>query len=431
MLYRLLKGFIYIKGLRQNLLSLPSEYHHIFERLLKLVNMNRKVSIYASCEIKMPMAVGLKNPIILIPYKILGNLTEEQLSYVMLHELSHIKRWDDWANLVQRIIEVFYFWHPAILWINKRLNLEREIACDDYVITLSNEPKSYARCLTRLIELDISASQKMMANGAAWNKKHITKRFKKIIEDGRDRSSRPSILAVSLAACVLFFAASLFISVMPSVKLVKPSSGLKQIDNQSEMVKVPNPPDTHAYIEKTKPKSKDEKRISSNEANKRIAIESSTEVVKESQKSSHNAHDIPLLETKPPFSDPMKDLSKTDEPVNAPGYDITLEVISPSDYTLESHDDKQAKSFPEEGGSSPSLKRTLSENVKQGIDGIGGFIKEVGESTGKSFSELGNMSSSMGKEIALGTKSNFSNMKRAAVKKLGIAGKNTKKISGS
>ncbi|MCZ6507802.1 MAG: M56 family metallopeptidase, partial [Acidobacteria bacterium] len=52
------------------------------------------------------------------------------LDWIAAHELAHLRRWDDWTQLGQRILLCLAFFHPLALWISRRLDLERELACD-------------------------------------------------------------------------------------------------------------------------------------------------------------------------------------------------------------------------------------------------------------------------------------------------------------
>ena len=59
---------------------------------------------------------------------------------------------DDWINLLQKLSLVVVPLNPVLMWIERRLCLERELACDDDVLRLTKAPKAYATCLTNLAE---------------------------------------------------------------------------------------------------------------------------------------------------------------------------------------------------------------------------------------------------------------------------------------
>ena len=77
------------------------------------------------------MAVGFIRPVVLIPASWLTQLTPQMIEAIIAHELAHIRRWDLWVNLVQRLIETLLFYHPAVWWLSSRIRLEREMCCDE------------------------------------------------------------------------------------------------------------------------------------------------------------------------------------------------------------------------------------------------------------------------------------------------------------
>ena len=114
--------------------------------------IGRNVEICTSTEVEAPSIIGFFKPRLLIPAWMLGKLTATDLQHVAMHELEHLRRYDDWMNLLQKIALVFFPLNPALLWFDKRLGLERELACDDRVAEMSATPFEYARCLIRLTE---------------------------------------------------------------------------------------------------------------------------------------------------------------------------------------------------------------------------------------------------------------------------------------
>ena len=79
-------------------------------------------------------AAGLRHPAILIPAALLAELHDDELDQIGLHETAHLARHDDFALIAQRAIEAMFAVHPVVRWIARRIDLEREIACDDFVL---------------------------------------------------------------------------------------------------------------------------------------------------------------------------------------------------------------------------------------------------------------------------------------------------------
>ena len=72
-----------------------------------------------------------------------------------------------WAFCAERAVSAVFGWHPAVWWLGRALTLEREVACDDLVLTQERtSPQSYARSLVRLVEQTRPQSGLQLAPGA-------------------------------------------------------------------------------------------------------------------------------------------------------------------------------------------------------------------------------------------------------------------------
>ena len=69
---------------------------------------------------------------------------------VLLHELAHVRRWDNLVNVAQRIVESLLFFHPSIWWLSSWVRLERELCCDRLVVEQVGKPFAYAEMLVSL-----------------------------------------------------------------------------------------------------------------------------------------------------------------------------------------------------------------------------------------------------------------------------------------
>ena len=115
----------------------------------------RRIELCASDMVRVPTAIGLLKPAVVIPSWAWRELSPAELNAVILHELAHLRRWDDWTNLAQKVLSALFFFHPAVWWVESRLSLEREMACDDLVLARTANPRAYAECLVSLAEKNL------------------------------------------------------------------------------------------------------------------------------------------------------------------------------------------------------------------------------------------------------------------------------------
>src|SRR5262249_12498462 len=125
-------------------------FAELFRALCRDLNMNRTVELRISSVHRLPILVGFVHPVILLPCEETRESCLAESEQILSHELAHVRRWDDWVNLVQHLVQAAFFFHPAIWWVSKRLVFEREIACDDWVLQRGTRPRAYALLLAEL-----------------------------------------------------------------------------------------------------------------------------------------------------------------------------------------------------------------------------------------------------------------------------------------
>ncbi len=147
-----------------------------------------------------PSVVGWFRPVILLPPATLLGLTPEQLEAVLAHELAHIRRYDSLVNAAQILVETLLFYHPAVWWISARIREERELCCDDVAVSSCGDALCYARALTRLERLRLTA----LALGSAGGP--LAYRIRRLMGAGGrydSPSKLPGVLALALGLACL------------------------------------------------------------------------------------------------------------------------------------------------------------------------------------------------------------------------------------
>ncbi len=165
----------------------------------------RKIRVAISQEIPVPLVAGPWRPAILWPARLLNELSERELRQIGIHEAAHLARRDDYALMIQRVLEAVFALHPVVRWVSKRIDLEREIACDDFVIATTGEAQPYAACLARVVELSGGVRALRVAVAAAEDRSHLARRVEMLLDNSRHTGTR--LLGLRLAAATLSIAA--------------------------------------------------------------------------------------------------------------------------------------------------------------------------------------------------------------------------------
>ncbi|WP_035348859.1 M56 family metallopeptidase [Edaphobacter aggregans] len=134
-----------------------------------LTGTRRPVVLCTSPDVDSPCVIGFLTPRLLVPESLFAKLTKSELHQIVLHECEHLRRHDDWTNLAQKIAVALFPLNPALLLVDRRLSLERELACDAGVIARTAAPFDYAHCLTRLAECRLHTRRLSLAV-SAWSR---------------------------------------------------------------------------------------------------------------------------------------------------------------------------------------------------------------------------------------------------------------------
>jgi hypothetical protein len=125
--------------------------------------------------------------------------------------LAHVARYDDWANLIQHVVKAILFFHPSVWWINRRLSLEREIACDDQVLQQCGRRQDYALTLANVASR-LRQRTPMLAPGVSNSNSQLQQRIHMILNTHRNASPRlakgRTTMIISAAALLALLAAN-------------------------------------------------------------------------------------------------------------------------------------------------------------------------------------------------------------------------------
>ena len=207
---RLAAGLWQVRRLRQDCRAVsPDQLDPALDEILRPVR--RPVRLLVSDQARVPAAIGFLKPAIVLPAWTLRDLTALELKPILIHELAHLRRRDDWTNLLQKAVRAVFFFHPAVWWIDARLSLEREMACDDAVLAATGNPRGYAGCLIGLLEKSRARRGWSMAQAAVARAREASLRIARILESGAKTAAPASTrvgrgaLALAGAACVTSF----------------------------------------------------------------------------------------------------------------------------------------------------------------------------------------------------------------------------------
>jgi beta-lactamase regulating signal transducer with metallopeptidase domain len=173
-------------------------------------------------------AIGFRRPAIVVSRRLLDTLDDERLDQVVLHEQAHLDRHDDWLRLLQSLLTAAVAIHPAAWFIGRRIDLEREAACDDRVVSATGAAGDYAACLTEAagaIARRAPVAAVSVLGGASASGGTLRARIVRLLDPRPDRSRRvvrPVVAAAVASIGALLVAAPLMSSLVVFVERAAP-----------------------------------------------------------------------------------------------------------------------------------------------------------------------------------------------------------------
>ena len=117
------------------------------------LGIKRPISLFLARLNISPFSYGFGKPKIVLPVELTENLTEEEIDLILRHELHHIRRMDFLTNVIQKAIRIAFFYNPFVHWLDRLIELDRELLCDQAVLESSSCTKRrYAELLIRVAE---------------------------------------------------------------------------------------------------------------------------------------------------------------------------------------------------------------------------------------------------------------------------------------
>ncbi|QOV89042.1 M56 family metallopeptidase [Humisphaera borealis] len=156
----------------------------LLRRAAELLALRRRPAMLVSDALPVPMVIGLRRPIVVLPAQLPRRLDTEKLEAVLLHETAHIAHGDLWVGLFQRLAGAAFWWCPLIHSLNRRISDLREDICDNYVLNVQGDGLKLAEVLVDLAELAQSRHWKpfVCAMGAIDERPGLERRITRLLQ---------------------------------------------------------------------------------------------------------------------------------------------------------------------------------------------------------------------------------------------------------
>ena len=177
----------------------------ITARIRKKLRLRKSVVLLRSEMTAVTMAWGIRRPCIILPADS-KTWSGDRFEAVLQHEFAHIKRKDNLMHLFAVVTSALFWFNPLVWIIMRRLNYEREVACDDQVLNSGIYASSYARHLMDLnVRLTGPKSERIIPAVMA-HSSNIKKRLLSILDPKVNRRPLKPLYAPIYSLLILVLA---------------------------------------------------------------------------------------------------------------------------------------------------------------------------------------------------------------------------------
>ncbi len=213
----LLQRAIFVTGLvsqAQNPTQLMSD---AFNFCCRQMGIRSKVGLKVSANTASPAVCGLFRPVVLVPQNLAPTLGSSHLRPVLLHELAHIRRGDLWINLVQTILQIFYFYNPLLWLANVVIRRIREQAVDETVqVAMGANAPQYPQVLVDVAKLAFNRPVlSLRLIGVVESKSALKSRIERMLNHPIPKTAKLGILGLAAVIVIGFM-------FLPMAKAAKP-----------------------------------------------------------------------------------------------------------------------------------------------------------------------------------------------------------------
>ncbi|MFC1603638.1 M56 family metallopeptidase [Planctomycetota bacterium] len=186
--------------------STDKEVLDLLEECRSEIGLRTIVALVPSEKVNTPILLGFIRPRLLVPKSIAEGLDREELRYVFLHELAHVKRYDIALGWLTALLQVLHWFNPLVWLAFHRMRSDRELACDAFVLsrTQGEGTKDYGRAIVSMVERFSTPQSLPGLAGILENRSQLKRRIAMIAQfDNKSYSWSPlAVVLIVAISCV-------------------------------------------------------------------------------------------------------------------------------------------------------------------------------------------------------------------------------------
>jgi len=202
-----------------------------FQRIKLKMGIKNQINLETCPCIGTPMMIGLFNPRILLSETYLSKEAEDELSFILHHELVHYKRKDLLYKYLVLLATSLHWFNPIVYLVAKNIKILCEMSCDVEVVKNKDIDirLSYTKTIISVMRYQ-SKLQTALSTNFNGGKKGMKKRISSIMDTNKKRAG----IAISGLFVALTLGTGIFLSATPPTPEITRTLNIELMEGRIE-----------------------------------------------------------------------------------------------------------------------------------------------------------------------------------------------------
>lgn len=238
---------VHLRAIVHNAVEAPDAVRKAAEASARALGLRRMPGVRMVDAPISPMIWCGRRAVLVLPVALWHELDDRGRQAVLCHELAHLRRRDHLVCWLELIVGCWFWWHPIVWLIRRRLREEADLACDAWVTLLMPQARrAYAQALLdtrRIVERSTGSTPVVGLGAGALRARKFSRRLTMVM-------TQPPFPRVSRNGLALVASLALGIALVAPIWACPPSSNkdAKKADVKTVDIQVapeaPEPPES-------------------------------------------------------------------------------------------------------------------------------------------------------------------------------------------
>lgn len=184
-----------------------------FDNLCEALRIKRRIRLVTCNQVASPILSGLIKPCIILPSE---QFTQEQLEFILKHELIHYKRHDLIYKCILLGANALHWFNPLIHYMVYLADNDIELYCDEKLIGGNSLTyrENYCMTLLQIMTGKVKEKEVLLTTGFGNDSRQVKRRFFQIMNAKPTKKGINFIISI---LCIMVLAGNLFAWLLPPV----------------------------------------------------------------------------------------------------------------------------------------------------------------------------------------------------------------------